>query len=668
MLESEWKAFVASRTWNKNFTKTDYSYRAADIEGLRKGFEKPPMEAGPWVYWFCFDNAITKQEMEREIKEMVSVGIAGAELRFVEFAWWRKKETVDKELELAGHKRLEYLSDEFVDVLEHACSVAQRHGFKLSINMGMGWPPGGTWITEEYRTRKLDEEKEKCVLAGSFIDLSSHVRITGEEGSLFWRVPEGRWLIGVFWLGYGGGLDKAYGYPADPGSKEAIEFHLKYLFAKIGPKLGWEYDGRPYWTPGMDEMFAKLHGYQLAPRMYALAGYGDDREKILADVERAEQKLVMENFFICAREVLNAHGLGHRPQAYGRGLSRDLFEAYSNCDVPEIEEGVYCPEAIWASHTLGKPITSVEGMTFMSRHVNNVIDPVFGDEQKGYGIDEPRGSWETNPAMLRWFSNAHYARGINRVQMHSFGYSPDGVPLPGWRMYAEIHLNRNVPWWRYMKQYSAWSRRTQWVLQSGWPVADSLVYPVQGDRGDGPHNKRADQQPVSAMNCIDAADTYTFGRIWESDDNRYEVKHLCLLGDIKTLKEADKIDRMIKKGVKVTYCGVEPDKWTVFRVHKGPVVEALSQSIEKARRQGRMVDGRKEGFKRVLKKARSVRWYPEDAVLTYLHRRVEGAELYFVMNCAEEFNGELEFSETGLIPEIWDADTGKKTVCGQWRL
>jgi hypothetical protein len=418
----------------------------------------------------------------------------------------------------------------------------------------------------------------------------------------------------------------------------------------------------------MDEMFAKLHGYELAPRMYALAGYGDDREKILADVDRAEQQLVVENFFICAREVLNAHGLCHRPQAYGRGLSRDLFEAYSNCDVPEIEEGVYCPEAIWASHTLGKPITSVEGMTFMSRHVNNVIDPVFGDEQKGYGIDEPRGSWETNPAMLRWFSNAHYARGINRVQMHSFGYSPDGVPLPGWRMYAEIHLNRNVPWWRYMKQYSAWSRRIQWILQSGCPVADTLVYPVEGDRGDGPHNKRTEQQPVSAMNCIDAAGTYTFGRIWESDDNRYEVKHLCLLGDIKALKEADKINQMIKRGVKVTYCGVEPEKWTVFKEHKGGIVDELVKGINKARRQGKMVDGRQEGWKQVLKKARSVRWYPEEAVLTYLHRRVEGAEVYFVMNCGEEFNGEVEFNERGLIPEIWDADTGKKTVCGQWRL
>ncbi|MHC4619467.1 MAG: glycosyl hydrolase [Planctomycetota bacterium] len=281
------------------FSKTDYSYRAVDIEGLRKGFENPPREAGPWVYWFCFDNAITKQEMEREIEEMVSVGIAGAELRFVEFAWWRKKEVVDKELELAGHKRLEYLSDEFVDVLEHACSVAQRHGFKLSINMGMGWPPGGTWITDECRTRKLaskvtivegpeqigkevkvsvpadakvyawqlDEEKEKCVVAGSFIDLTGRVRFGGQEGSLFWKAPEGRWLIGVFWLGYGGGLDKAYGYPADPGSKEAIKFHLDYLFDRIEPKLGryfgttltevasdsWEYDGRPYWTPGIDE-------------------------------------------------------------------------------------------------------------------------------------------------------------------------------------------------------------------------------------------------------------------------------------------------------------------------------------------------------------------------------------------------------------------------------
>jgi len=697
----------------KRLSKTDYSYRAFDIVGLAKAFKNPPTEAGPWVYWFCFDNAITAEEMEREIEEMVSVGIAGAELRFVEFAWWRKKDVVDKELALAGHKRLGYLSEEFLQVLEHACSVAERHGFKLAINMGMGWPPGGTWITDEYRTRKLNskvtivdgpeeigkdvkiqaevgakvlawrlkEEAEKSVVADSFVDLSDRVRFQGGEGGVLWKAPEGKWLICVFRLGYGGGLDKAYGYPADPGSKEAIEFHLDYLFDKIEPKLGkyfgttvtevasdsWEYDGRPYWTPGMDEMFSNLHGYELLPRMYASAGYGDDCERIMADVEKTQQRLVLENFYVCAGDVLGAHGLCHRPQAYGRGLSRDLFEAYSNCDVPEIEEGVYCPEAVWVSHTLGKPIVSVEGMTFMSRHVHNLIYPVFGGEQKGYGLDEPRGSWETNPAMLRCFSNAHYARGINRVQIHSFGYSPEQVPLPGWRMYAEIHLNRNVPWWRYMKHYTAWARRIQWVLQSGRPVADCLVYPVESNPPDGPRNKQIEQQPVSAMNCIDAASTYTFSRIWEGDDNRYEVKNLCLLGDIRTLQEAEKIDQMIKRGAKVTYCGVEPDKWAVFKKYEGRIVDELSESIKKARSAGKMVDGQREGWKQVLKKARSVRWYPEDAILTYLHRRIEGAEVYFLMNCANRFDGEVEFGEKGLIPQIWDADTGIRTVCGQWR-
>jgi hypothetical protein len=170
------------------------------------------------------------------------------------------------------------------------------------------------------------------------------------------------------------------------------------------------------------------------------------------------------------------------------------------------------------------------------------------------------------------------------------------------------------------------------------------------------------------MNCIDAASTYTFTKIWEGDDNRYDVKNLCLLSDIKTLREADKIDQMIKRGVKVTYCAVEPEKWTVFRGHKVGIVDELSKSIKRARRDGRIVDGRQQGWKRVLEENRSVRWYPEDAAMTYLHRRIEGAEVYFVMNCGEKFSGEVEFNETELIPEIWDADTGKKTVCGQWRL
>jgi len=175
----------------KSFPKADYSYRAMDIAGLEKGFQNPPIEAGPWVYWFCFDNAITAEEMEREIEEMVSAGIAGAELRFVEFAWWRKKAVVDKELAMIGHKRLEYLSEEFLDVLAHACSVAEHYGFKLSLNMGMGWPPGGTWITDQYRTRKLES---KITIVEGPKQVGEELKVTVPKGAKVyaWRLEDGK--------------------------------------------------------------------------------------------------------------------------------------------------------------------------------------------------------------------------------------------------------------------------------------------------------------------------------------------------------------------------------------------------------------------------------------------------------------------------------------------
>ena len=114
-------------------------------------------------------------------------------------------------------------------------------------------------------------------------------------------------------------------------------------------------------------------------------------------------------------------------------------------DTPEIEEGVYVPEAVWAARVLGKPIVSAEAFTHVSiRHGNLRHDGPRGEFTARV---DPTNAWRTRPPLLRALSNAHFARGLNRLQIHSFSYSPPGVPAPGWRMYAEIHLNRNVPWW-----------------------------------------------------------------------------------------------------------------------------------------------------------------------------------------------------------------------------
>ncbi len=194
-------------------------------------------------------------------------------------------------------------------------------------------------------------------------------------------------------------------------------------------------------------------------------------------------------------------GCGIGAQVRGRGLSRDFFEAFAKLDTPEIEEEVFLPEAVWMAHTLGKPIVSAEAFTFLSGHGRNLERD--GQQRVHEGpLADPQRAVGNQPGDAALARGRPFARGVNRIQMHSFGYSPLGVPPPGWRIYAEVHLNRHVPWWPYMPPLNRWIARNQWVLQSGTPVADALVYPVRSNPPDGPYNLATDQ-PASALNAID---------------------------------------------------------------------------------------------------------------------------------------------------------------------
>ncbi len=128
------------------------------MNALRKGFAAPPREAGPWVYWMFFENVMSREEIARELEELAAAGFAGAELRFLSlygFSGLPGPEFDPASWKRLGQQQLEYLSPEFVEMLEHACAEASRLGLRLAINMGMGWPPGGPWITEEHRSKHL---------------------------------------------------------------------------------------------------------------------------------------------------------------------------------------------------------------------------------------------------------------------------------------------------------------------------------------------------------------------------------------------------------------------------------------------------------------------------------------------------------------------------------
>lgn len=694
--------------------------RAQGIDALRASFQDVPRQAGPWVYWMFFENVMSREEITRQLEEMAAAGIAGAELRFLSLHGfsglpgpWFDAEGWER----LGQRRLEFLSPEFVAMLEHACHEARRLDLRLAMNLGMGWPPGGPWVTDEHRSKHLvvrsqvvpgprelrgeqalpvppgamvfawrippGSADDPTVEVASFRDLRGYVT---PQNQLAWDVPDGSWLIGVFHYVPGGLCDKGNGPELDPGSREAVLFHLDHIFDRIEPRLAsyfgstlvevasdsWEYERRGdarYWSPAIFAMFPEVAGYDVRERLYALLGYGPDRQRTLADIERVEREVIRKNFFITTTAYLHERGLRHRPQVRGRGLARDFFESYAEADVPEIEEEVFLPEAVWTARTLGKPIISAEAFTFLSGHGRNL--ELDGQQRSHEGpLADPRKQWETNPALLRWHANAHFARGVNRIQMHSFGYSPAGVPPPGWRIYAEVHLNRNVPWWPYMPSFSNWVARTQWVLQAGMHVADAVVYPVRGNPMEGPYNQNPDQ-PVTAFNSIDAATCYTLSRMADAAaESLYCCSQFVLIDDVRSLDEARHILTLLGNDTVLVCCHTLPEDWTGLR-HAGDDAgecERLRAAFRDLAARGKIKDFREQGWREVLRQARSVSWLPATAQLTFQHRRVRGGEIYFLTNWGGSFSGEVSFPRKDLVPEIWDCDTGTTLPSGEYRL
>ncbi|MBM3861985.1 MAG: hypothetical protein FJ395_20365 [Verrucomicrobia bacterium] len=656
-----------------------FAYRAQDLASLRAGFREPPREAAPWVFWFWWDSVLSRGEIARELEELAAAGFGGAEIRVVTFRGWGRKSLAGMDaanLERIGQRKYTYLSDEWLEMMEFTCAKAQQLGLRLAINLGQGWPPGGPWITPAHRTKHLSWKSqeidgpttfsaeelpangmvlawqlaEKTTVTNSFRDLTGLIR----RGSLRWDVPGGRWLVGIFSVTPGGLCDKGDGPEVDPASREAVLFHLNHMFSRLDLKLrryygstlvdvasdSWEYErhrgGGRYWSPAILDAFPRHHGYDLRQRMHALLGYGPEIERVRHDLEAVEQRLVQENFFNTVGPFLRERGLGHRPQVYGRGLSRDLLAAYTLADTPEVEQGFCLPEGPWAARTTGKPVASAEAFTFLSR------------KDKLGLLRRPHGAWETTPALLRWSANHFYGEGVNRIQMHSFSYCPPGLPLPGWRMYAEIHLNRNVPWWPFIKPLNTWLARQQWLLQAGRPVADALVYPVNSNSEDGPFFAMGDRQPVSAANAIDGANEATLARVPQAcAEGRYEVNTVCLLRELRTGEEAQRISALVNTGAKLVCCSPAPTNWPALR-------------------DCTVVDARAEGWKAALVAIRSVRWSPAAAQLVFQHRRIRDGDIYFLVNYGDDFCGEVSFPHPGQRAESWNSDTGRTTPVARY--
>src|SRR6266550_5010837 len=124
-----------------------------NINGLQHSFERPPDDARIMMRWWWFGPAVTKRELEREMRLMKAGGIGGFEVQPV------YPLTLDDPEK--GIRNFPFLSDEYVDALRFVSAKAHELGLRMDLTVGSGWPYGGPQVSVDQASGMLRSERVK---------------------------------------------------------------------------------------------------------------------------------------------------------------------------------------------------------------------------------------------------------------------------------------------------------------------------------------------------------------------------------------------------------------------------------------------------------------------------------------------------------------------------
>jgi hypothetical protein len=468
---------------------------APTIDELQRAFESPPDNSRIMMRWWWFGPAVTKPELEREMRMMKAGGIGGFEVQPVY--------PLALEDSASGIRNLPFLSDEFIEVLRFTAEKARELGLRMDLTLGSGWPFGGPQVPIRDAAGKLrcvrvkvapnspriavpdlgaGEEFLAVYLAhtnGQAIFADSVREITDIRDGVV-RLPEGldRPAEVLFFISSFTGMQVkraavgAEGFVLNHYDRLAVEHYLKNVGDRLMQAFG---DNPPYsvfcdslevyesdWTGDLLEQFRNRRGYDLKPYLPALvADIGPNTAAIRHDWGKTLTELFNERFAIPVREWAQAHHTLFRMQGYG--IPPASVSSNSLADLPEGEgpQWKILRASRWASsasHLYGRPVTSSETWTWLH-------SPIF----------------RATPLDVKAEADLHFLQGINQLVGHGWPYTPEGIAYPGWRFYAAGAFNEKNPWWIVMPDLELYLQRISFLMRQGRPANDIALYLPNSD-------------------------------------------------------------------------------------------------------------------------------------------------------------------------------------------
>ena len=460
-------------------------------------------EMHPFTRWWWLGSAVDKTNLTFNLEEYGRAGIGGVEITPIYGV--QKNEAND----------IQFLSDKWMEMLQHTTTETKRLGMQTDMNTGTGWPFGGPEVTIEEAASKLLTKEYKIKSGENFsniiipdeknqqgiaklsrvmaydsnnqcVDVSSKV---DSDGKLNWKAPKGDWTIIAAFCGKT--LQKVKraapggeGYVMDHFSQKAVKNYLNRFekaFTTTNTPYPHNFFNDSYevygadWSEDFFEQFYQRRGYKLENHLPAFLAKerSDETARIVSDYRETMADLLLENFTRQWTDWAHSHGSKTRNQAHGS--PGNLIDLYATVDIPECEgfgisnfgiKGLRKDSLIRkndsdlsmlkyassAAHISGKPLVSSETFTWLTEHFRTSLS-------------------QCKPDLDLLFS-----AGVNHCYFQGTPYSPKEAAWPGWQFYASVNMSPTNTIWHDAPAMFSYITRCQSFLQMGKPDNDFLIY------------------------------------------------------------------------------------------------------------------------------------------------------------------------------------------------
>ncbi|MFC2087635.1 glycosyl hydrolase, partial [Bacteroidota bacterium] len=688
---------------------------------LVSGFERPPGEARPGIWWIWINGNISKESITRDLEAMKVKGINTAEIYEAGDPGTRKDFNLPP--------GLPYLGDESVKRIKHALSEGKRLNMNIGLKSSSGWNAGGTWVTPDWASKalyfteveiegsenaeidlpfpevrrncpKTDKGfpvfyKEVAILAVPFnknkiYNNNKILNLTSDfiNGKLHWKAREGRWTIIRFVCTNTGQLlwvpsPKSRGLYIDFLDPEATKRHYKYILDRLGITPGntsdiilafifedsMELRLDILWTDLMPKIFKERQGYEIVNYLPVLAGWSIKEktltDRFLYDFNKTVSDQIIYSNFKTGYEFLKGYDIELNAEHPCPPMHRGPIDALKALKYTSVPSGEF-----W--------IGSRNNLFFVKQAAS--ASHIYGKKLVDAEAFTTWRKWKDAPFDFKKYVDRAYCEGLNTITLNNFTSTSPEYGQPGLAGYAGQDINSANTWWEKSKPFMDYLSRCNYLLRQGFFIGDACYY--YGDQAPNffPSSWKIPEKPMLKglgkgydydivnsdviLNRMSVKD----GRIVLPNGMSYAVMILPEQEHMP-LEILKKIIKLVKSGA--TVIGPKPSTVPNLNNYEKEEIELKKRAaklwgeidgknvMENSYGKGKVFYGLTPEEVLLKKGINKDFNYSGGIQLDYIHRTMDIGDVYFISNRNDSwYNGDCEFRITGKYPELWDPTSG----------